>query len=83
MVLLIQIACLSAKKSFYHTNEKVMQTITWDLGLSSFSQHTAFHACVKAIHEQATQFQVFYLGSTGSDQIAALRPRIYSIKFLS
>ncbi|KAF2131741.1 hypothetical protein P153DRAFT_336326 [Dothidotthia symphoricarpi CBS 119687] len=60
---MVQIARLSPGRSFHPSQEKKMQQITWDLNLSSLSQHTQFHTVVTVLLDQARKMNIFSLNS--------------------
>jgi hypothetical protein len=61
--LLSQIAGLSLSRTFYPSNLRVMQQITWDEKLPSLSQHVSFRLLVSNLLHQATRTQLFYPGN--------------------
>ncbi|RMZ74996.1 hypothetical protein DV737_g5547, partial [Chaetothyriales sp. CBS 132003] len=58
-----KIARLTAGRSYYPANERVMQTVKWAPELSFLAQHGGFYKLVKLIFAQAERTRVFYLGS--------------------
>ncbi|RMZ91442.1 hypothetical protein DV736_g1343, partial [Chaetothyriales sp. CBS 134916] len=58
-----QIARLTAGRSYYPANERVMQTVKWAPELSFLAQHGGFYKSVKLIFAQAKTTRVFYPGS--------------------
>ncbi|KAI0007682.1 hypothetical protein F4779DRAFT_591005 [Xylariaceae sp. FL0662B] len=63
---LTQIACLTPKRQYYPTHERVMQTVSWCPDLVPLSQHDGFYRAVTAILEQARQTSLFYPDSDSS-----------------
>lgn len=58
--LLVQIALLSARRTFYPGHMKVMQEVSWDPVLLSLSQHPHFRTRANQIFDHAAKMQVFY-----------------------
>ncbi|EGP82392.1 uncharacterized protein MYCGRDRAFT_51670 [Zymoseptoria tritici IPO323] len=61
--LLMLIAGLTPKRSYYPANEQVMQTITWDSQLGFMAQHNRFYQLVQSILRQAARSKLFFPGS--------------------
>ncbi|KAI4913140.1 hypothetical protein J4E85_010873 [Alternaria conjuncta] len=58
--LLTCLANLSATRSFYPENLKVMQRTKWDTSLPSLSQHTSLRSLVLSLLHQVGRMQFFY-----------------------
>ncbi|KAI3342590.1 hypothetical protein F4824DRAFT_113897 [Ustulina deusta] len=89
--ILARIARLTPRRQYYPQNERVMQTVSWEPGLSYLSQHDGFYKAVASIFEQARQSSLFYLdsdnaqldihGHIDTDQHLMERDRIRSSTF--
>lgn len=60
LAILERIARLAPGRTYYPSNERVMQTVNWDSNLSFLSQHGSFYTSVEAIFEQAKDGKIFY-----------------------
>ena len=58
--LLVQIASLSTRRTFYPRQEKVMQHVSWNNNLPALSQHPYFRTCVDQIFDHAAKMQIFF-----------------------
>lgn len=58
--MLVHIAALSTRRSFYPSNEKVMQQVSWNKTLPALSQHPDFRTSVDQIFNHAVRMQTFY-----------------------
>ncbi|KAH7388677.1 hypothetical protein BKA66DRAFT_569000 [Pyrenochaeta sp. MPI-SDFR-AT-0127] len=76
--LLAEIAGLSPIRSFYPTNERVMQQITWDDNLPALSQHPGLRAQVLSIYDQAEKMQLFHPDDRVFKLIADMRRKLPS-----
>ncbi|TVY48539.1 hypothetical protein LOCC1_G001313 [Lachnellula occidentalis] len=55
-----KIAQLTPGRNYYPENERVMQTVSWDLNLGFLAQHGGFYKTVKSIFDQANRTNIFY-----------------------
>lgn len=76
--LLAQIAGLSPTRSFYPTNERVMQQVTWDARLPALSQHPDLRAHVESIFDQAEKMRLFHPNNNVWELINDTRRQIAS-----
>lgn len=57
------IAKLSPSRHYYPDHLRIMESTSWNSGLSSLSQHIGFHRSVQSILRQAALFKFFYPGT--------------------
>ncbi|TVY87635.1 hypothetical protein LAWI1_G008611, partial [Lachnellula willkommii] len=55
-----QIAQLTPGRQYYPKDERVMQTVSWNLNLGFLAQHGGFYQSVKSIFDQADSTGIFY-----------------------
>jgi hypothetical protein len=76
--LLVQIANLSTKRSFYPTHERVMQQVWWDTNLPALSQDPRFRTSVIELFDHAAQMQIFDPDRAVFDSLRDARKEILS-----
>ena len=58
--LLVSLSSLTPEREYYPRNESVMQTVSWNLNLSTLAQHGRFRKLVSDIFNLAKQSEFFY-----------------------